>query len=102
VETASNIPSATASASIALPTVVSPSSSTSTARTSQVTTASFSSTLLNAAIGASAGTTLTDATTKAPMMSLGAIMPPSNGIYAVNHGRVCLSLQPSSTDASVL
>jgi hypothetical protein len=103
VETASNLPPATASASIAMPSVISPStgSSTSVSGASRVTTTSFASSLTMAAVGASDGTTLTDTTT-APLLTPGAILPPSNGIYAVNHGRVCLSLQPSSTDSSVL
>jgi hypothetical protein len=40
--------------------------------------------------------------TTAAVLTPGTINPPTNGWYAVNHGRLCMDLKPSSADSSVL
>lgn len=54
------------------------------------------------ATGGAGGGIINSTTAADAALIPGTINPPSNGWYAIDHGRLCLNLEPSSTNSSVL
>ncbi len=72
---------------------------TATTGSSSTTTDSNSAASISATSTGASGTTSTSTITTPPP---GTIAPPLNGWYAVDHGRLCMNLEPSTTSPNVL